>query len=217
LCHDQHFLSPSLRYRYRLRLIGPGPTTLDFQGLNAPAIRQWIACQCTNTLVEGELCDYPKPSSENAIINFLRAVPHGSASGLFAGADGARRVGYVVIGVRNDRGYNRRISEFFSVRIYSAGVTGIHTVALVPIVTTPRGMTSCRQILRRDPTNEQRNRPGACNPVGFITSPMRPTQCRLWGVQVRYPDLGMLVDDDRTQGIATRQTLFSKLCDTSIP
>jgi glyoxylase-like metal-dependent hydrolase (beta-lactamase superfamily II) len=34
-------------------------------------------------------------------------------------------------------------------------------------------------------------------------------------LQVRYPDLGMFVDYDRTQGIATRQSLFSKLCDTS--
>jgi glyoxylase-like metal-dependent hydrolase (beta-lactamase superfamily II) len=34
-------------------------------------------------------------------------------------------------------------------------------------------------------------------------------------LQVRYPDLGMFVDYDRTQGIATRQSLFSRLCDTS--
>jgi glyoxylase-like metal-dependent hydrolase (beta-lactamase superfamily II) len=34
-------------------------------------------------------------------------------------------------------------------------------------------------------------------------------------LQVRYPDLGMFVDYDGAQGIATRQSLFSKLCDTS--
>ena len=33
-------------------------------------------------------------------------------------------------------------------------------------------------------------------------------------LQVRYPDLVMFVDYDRAQGVATRQSLFSKLCDT---